>query len=471
MNFRKTLARVLRIPATLNALREGGENWALDGDEAIADHQLRQLNEVWADALANVPFYKWWQERHHLPERIASLEDYAKWPVLTKGDLQAHPDLLVRRSSRKFHASVTGGATGEPLRFGTYPEQGRRVSASMLMARANLGFFPGDRVFLFWGHRHFYGHGLKAKAKFFVRRCKDFLNNTYRADACDLSPRYLRFVLDKLSRQQPEVVISYSASLLVLVRFAKAEKRAVRLPNLKCVICTAGPLSAAERAEISDFLGAGVYMEYGAMDAGQMAYMARDGRYHVFRRLRMLHVRNDGVGDLTLVTTLAKDYLPLFRYQIGDCLKDCSFFSDGRVRTFAEVYGRGSDVITLPSGLRFQVYTFMVCAEELEKILAYQLVRRGDALEFRVQATSPLTEAEREIVREKAYSIVPELRTLGFEIEDAKPLVKAPSGKIRLLVEERQPHEGGDLPGEVASPPSDGVRQVRRAAAERTTVA
>ena len=134
MNFRKTLMRVLRIPATLNAVREGGENWALDRDEVLADHQLRQLNEVWADALANVPFYKWWQERHHLPERIASLEDYATWPVLTEGDLQAHPDLL-------------------------------------------------------------------------VRRCKDFLNNTYRADACDLSPRSLRFVLDKLSRHQPEVII------------------------------------------------------------------------------------------------------------------------------------------------------------------------------------------------------------------------------------------------------------------------
>lgn len=434
--MRKIVTRVLRLPAILRGLREGGENWALLSFDDLKSYQLRQLNEAWVDAVANVPFYKWWKEHHRLPENIASLEEYAQWPILKKNDLQSHPELLVRQSNRTFYASVTGGATGEPLRFGTYPEQGQQVNACMLMARTGLGFLPGDRVFLFWGHRHFYGHGLKSKIKFLIRRCKDWLNNSYRADACDLSSRYLGFILRKLSCYQPEVIVSYSASLLVLVRFAKGLNVSLKLPKLKCIICTAGPLMAHERAEVSAFLGAPVYMEYGAMDAGQMAYMSRDERYHVFQHYRLLQTVNDGIGDLALVTTLTKDYLPLFRYQIGDYLKGCTYTADGRVLAFEEVYGRGSDVVTLPSGLRFQAYTFMVCAEELPKVLAYQLVKCGGALEFRVQVTSPLSEDEKRIVREKAYSIVPELRMVGFAIEDAKDLIKAPSGKIRLLVEE-----------------------------------
>ena len=434
--MRKFVTRVLRLPAILRGLREGGENWALLSSDDLKSCQLRQLNEAWVDAVANVPFYKWWKELHRLPEHIASQEEYAHWPILKKSDLQSHPELLVRKSARAFHASVTGGATGEPLRFGVYPEQGNRVNACMLMARAGLGFLPGDRVFHFWGHRHFYGHGLKSKVKFFIRRCKDWLNTSYRADACDLSPRYLGFILKKLGRYQPEVIVSYSASLLVLVRFAKGNNVSLKMPKLKCIVCTAGPLSAQERAEISAFLGAPVYMEYGAMDAGQLAYISRDERYHVFQHYRLLQTINDGIGDLALVTTLTKDYLPLFRYQIGDYLKGCTYAPDGRVQTFEEVYGRGSDVITLPSGLRFQVYTFMVCAEELPKVLAYQLVKSKGALEFRVQVTSPLSEDEKRIIREKAYSIIPELRTVGFAIEDAKDLIKAPSGKIRLLVEE-----------------------------------
>lgn len=434
--MRKIVTRVLRLPAILRGLREGGEYWALLSFDDLKSYQLRQLNEAWVDAVANVPFYKWWRDHHRLPGHIASLEEYAQWPILRKSDLQSHPELLVRNSNCTFHVSVTGGATGEPLRFGTYPEQGRRVNACMLMARAGLGFLPGDRVFLFWGHRHFYGHGLKSKIKFLIRRCKDWLNNSYRADACDLSPFYLGFILKKLSRYQPEVIVSYSASLLVLVRFAKSHDVSLKLPKLKCIICTAGPLLAQERAEISAFLGVPVYMEYGAMDAGQMAYMSKDERYHVFQRYRLLQTINDGIGDLALVTTLTKDYLPLFRYQMGDYLKGCTYAADGRVQTFKEVYGRGSDVITLPNGLRFQVQTFMVCAEELPKVLAYQLIKCGCALEFRVQVTSPLGEDEKMIIREKAYSIIPELRTIGFSIEDAKDLIKAPSGKIRLLVEE-----------------------------------
>ncbi len=433
----RAITRVLRIPAMLRGLQEGGECWGMGGDaEDLAAVQLARLNEVWADAVENVPFYRWWKEEHHLPDRIESLEDYAKWPVLRKSDLQAHEELTKRKTARSFHLSVTGGATGEPLRFGTFPEQGRRVNASMLMARAGLGFFPGDRVFLFWGHRHFYGHGVKSKVKFFFRRCKDFLNNTYRADACDLSMGYLGKMLRKLRRYQPEVIIAYSASLLALVRFGKERGVKLDLPRLKCVICTAGPLLREEREEVRAYLGAAVFMEYGAMDAGQMAYMAKDGRYHVFQHYRMLHTVNDGTGELALVTSLAGDYLPFFRYQIGDYLKGCKFTSDGRVLSFEEVYGRGSDVVTLPNGIRFQCYTFMVCAEELAKILAYQLVKRGEALEFRVQVTEPLTEGEKGILREKAYSIIPELREVGFEIEDGKDLVKAPSGKIRLLVEE-----------------------------------
>lgn len=437
MNMRKAIARMLRIPAILRGVKEGGENWRYLSDaEALAAYQLEKLNETWADAVENVPFYKWWKERHGLPDRIGSLEEYAKWPVLTKSDLQQHAELTRRKTDRKFHESVTGGATGEPLHFGTFPEQGLRVSASMIMARAGLDFFPGDRVFLFWGHRHFYGHGFKSKVKFFVRRCKDWLNNTYRADACDLSATYLRKMLKKIERVNPEVIVAYSASLRVLVAFAKECGVELRLPRLKCIVCTAGPLLAHERKAISGFLGAPVYMEYGAMDAGQMAYMAKDGVYHVFSNYRMLHTANDGSGDLALVTSLEKDYLPFFRYATGDFLSGCKYIADGRVATFGEVYGRGADMIQLPCGITSHAYAFMVCAEEISKVLAYQIVQRGDRLTFCAQTSSRLTEREREIIRDKAYSIIPQLRAMGFGIEEKDELIKAPSGKIRLLVKE-----------------------------------
>lgn len=193
-----------------------------------------------------------------------------------------------------------------------------------------------------------------------------------------------------------------------------------------------------ERGEVSSYFGAPVYMEYGAMDAGCMAYMQKDGRYHVFQHYRMLHTVNDGMGDLNLVTSLAKDYLPFFRYQVGDYFKGCTYTSDGRVLTIDEVWGRGSDVITLPSGNKCQCYTFMVCAEEIRKVLAYQLVKHPNRFEFSVQVSEPLTNEERGLILSRAYSIIPELQDVEITIVEKDELVKAPSGKIRLLVEEEK---------------------------------
>lgn len=435
MNLRKQIVKVLRIPALMRGLHEGGVNWSLC-DESVRDRmQLDALNEVWQDAVENIPFYAWWKEQHNLPDKIASFEEYAKWPVLKKSELQSHQEMLIRCTNRKSHASVTGGATGEPLHFRNFPEQATRVNASLLMARAGLGMFPGDRIFLFWGHRHFYGIGLAAKKRFFIRRCKDWLNNTYRADACDLTPQYLTWLGKKISRFNPEAIIAYSGSLLAFVRFAKERDIVFKGGRLRCIICTAGPLLKNEREEVSAYFGAPVYMEYGAMDTGQMAYMQKDGRYHVFQHYRMIQTVNDGVADVNVLTSLTKDYLPFFRYYVGDYLTDCKYTLDGRVLSFSEVWGRGSDVITLPSGSKLQALSLMVCVEKCPKALAYQVVRKGSIFEMHLQVSSPLSDDERTHFFDCAYAITPELKQLNMAIVEKDELVKAPSGKIRLLIE------------------------------------
>lgn len=435
MNIQKRIIYILRTNAILRALQCGGVNWTFVSAKDRDAYQLKKLNEVWQHAVQNVPFYKMWQKTHNLPGTITSFEEFAKWPILKKSDLQQHADLLKWDPGKPIHWSVTGGATGEPLHFGTMPGQSQQISESLLLARAALGFMPGDRVFLFWGHRHFYGHGLKSKIKFFIRRCKDFVNNSYRADACDLSPEYLNFVGRKLRRMRPEILISYSASLLAFCRSQRGKGDDYTKLGLKTIICTAGPLTKEERREITVFFNTPVYMEYGSMDAGLMGYMTPTGHYSVIHRDCILHTQSDGTGDLNLVTLLYPRYLPLIRYQIGDYLKDCTYTPDGRVETIGEVWGRGSDVVELANGLKFQAYTFMVCAEEIKKILAYQLVKKTTGLEFHIQVSESLTPEEQDVIKEKAYSIIAELREVGFTIVENENLIKAPSGKIRLLVD------------------------------------
>lgn len=403
--------------------------------------RLDKFNAVWKDAFTNVPFYAEWKGRYALPDAIADIAELLKWPILEKQDLILNRDKLVRKDVVRFHESVTGGATGEPLHFRTMAGESDAVTSNKWIGWARMGIYPDSRCFLLWGHRHFYGQGFKSNLMFAWRRAKDWMTNNLRMDATDLSPQALEKDVQCLIRYKPECIIAYSASLLALVRTCNSYQNRCSALGIKAIICTAGPLTSGERNEISLFFNAPVGMEYGSMEAGVMAYktLMTDNRYRVFDDTHIIHP-DDGITECTnqiLVTTLTRRYLPLIRYRIGDYMNDVRTRSDGSVSDFLEVSGRAGDMIDLGNGVRFHGYSLMVCAEENPKIVAYQLrINKSiGAVKFVAQTLSPLTDAEKEMIRKHAADVA-SINTAKIIVEEATELVKAPSGKIRLVVEE-----------------------------------
>ncbi len=430
--------------------------WALRRDQissfiqqtADVRSRLDKFNVMWADAVENVPFYAEWVDKHHLPRQIADLKQLVDWPIVEKKDLILNKEKLTRRDVLHFHESVTGGATGEPLHFGTMAGESEVVAANKWIGWARLGIYPDSYMFLLWGHRHFYGRGWKSDVRFKVRQFKDWITNHLRMDATVLTPEYLRKVYAKMLSFSPECIVAYSASLLALVRTVRAEKLRgdqsdvrKRFPRLRAIICTAGPLTKYERAEISSFFGVPVAMEYGSMEAGVMAYQtpATEGHYKVFDATHILHADAEILTgrQQILVTCLYKRYLPLVRYRIGDYMEDPDIVHDGTIASFAEVSGRAGDLVDMGDGVRFHGYSLMVCAEANEKIVAYQL-RVNRVLQrvvFVAQVLAPLSDEEKMVIVRKASHIsgMPE-RTI--EVRESADLEKAPSGKIKLVIEE-----------------------------------
>ena len=422
------------------ALRRG-QTKAFVRQVADVRSHIEEFNDVWRDAFENMPFYAQWKTKHRLPDKIGSLAELAHWPILEKQDLILNSDKLVRKDITRFHESVTGGATGEPLHFRTMSGESDAVTMNKWIGWARMGIYPDNRCFLLWGHRHFYGQGFRSNVKFAWRQFKDWVTNNLRADATDLSQGALTKDVEKLIRFKPECVIAYSASLLALVRSCGEYRERCQKLGIRAVICTAGPLTKSEREEISEFFNAPVGMEYGSMEAGVMAYQTpmTGGKYKVFDNTHILHseTENSTGRHQILVTTLTKRYLPLIRYRIGDYMEDVSLCGNGCVREFSEVTGRTGDLVDLGNGIRFHGYSLMVCAEENPKIVAYQL-RVNKLLckvKFVAQVLSPLSEDDKRKIQIHAAdvaSIGPEM----IEVEDVDELVKAPSGKIRLVIEE-----------------------------------
>ena len=407
----------------------------------IADFssQVDSFNAVWQDAVKSIPFYADWKQRYSLPDSVASIAELSKWPVLEKTDLILHSDKLIRKDVKKYFESVTGGATGEPLHFRTMPGESDAVSLNKWIGWARMGIYPDSRCFLLWGHRHFYGQGAKSNLKFAWRQFKDWATNNLRMDATNLSQSALRKDVKVLIRFRPECIVAYSASLLALVRSCNEYKERCQALGVKAVICTAGPLTKSEREEIGEYFNAPVGMEYGSMECGVMAYQTTmtGGRYKVFDSTHLLHKGEsdmDGRSQI-LVTTLTPRYMPLIRYRIGDYMEDVDLREDGSVCGFSEVSGRTGDLVDLGNGVRFHGYSLMVCAEENPKIIAYQLrVNKSiGKIKFVAQTLSALTGSEKSHICKHAADVA-SIDPALIEVVETDELVKAKSGKIKLVV-------------------------------------
>ena len=431
MFFKSILIWVLRRGQVNTFISQVADTWS----------RLEKFNTVWRDAFENVPFYRDWKDKHGLPDAIGSLDELSRWPVLEKQDLILNREKLVRKDVVRFHESVTGGATGEPLHFRTMPGESDAVTMNKWIGWARMGIYPDSRCFLLWGHRHFYGQGFKSNIKFAWRQFKDWMTNNLRADATDLSQKALEKDVVRLIRFKPECIIAYSASLLALVRSCSEYRERCQRLGIKAIICTAGPLRKEERDEIGSFFNAPVGMEYGSMEAGVMAYQTpmTGGRYQVFDKTHIIHSEPEHGSNLSqiLVTGLTNRYLPLIRYRIGDYMDDVCVRDDRTVAGFAEVFGRSGDMIDLGNGVRFHGYSLMVCAEENPKIIAYQLKvnRKTHVVTFVAQTVMPLMEDEKDMIRSHAADIA-SIDVACLKVEEARELVKAPSGKIRLVIEE-----------------------------------
>ena len=267
------------------------------------------------------------------------------------------------------------------------------------------------------------------------------MTNNLRADATDLSQTILERDVKRLISFRPEGVIAYSASLLALVRSCKVYRERCQRLGIKAIICTAGPLTKEEREEIGSFFSAPVGMEYGSMEGGVMAYQTpmTDGHYEVFDKTHIIHAMPEPVSgnSQVLVTKLYPSYLPLIRYKIGDYILDENIDEDGTVKGFREVYGRTGDEVDMGNGIKFHGQSFMTCAEGFDKIIAYQIRvnKKSEQVVFVAQTLSPLDEDERNEIIKRA-SHMSGLVQASITVQESNELVKAPSGKIRLVVDE-----------------------------------
>ena len=410
----------------------------------IETWQVMRFNKVWEIARAEVPFYRKWQIRHNLPDKITVLSDLSNWPVLTKVDLRNIEQFKRTDVPSPKGSLMTGGSTGEPVRLPSWGDS--MAGVSQLLGRRAYGLEPGDRTVLLWGHEHLYGTGWRRKVNAFRRWFKDWLAGWTRISAYDLSNSAMRWAYSIVEKAHPKFLIGFSTAVLAFVRQNHAY--AHELTSVRVILCTAGPLTPDEKQEIIDFFTASsesmapkLCMEYGSVECGVMAYTRpRDGEYDVFWNTHLLQAQKQPDGEYkNLVTRLTDCYVPLIRYDVGDYLELDPADDEQNARSVLEiksVKGRPNEMLKFRCGVSFFGALIGDCVKQVPEIISSQIAvdEENDVLEIRVTAKSPLPDTALSLVVNRFALTVADARKLTVRVVQIEKLFTTAGGKVPRVV-------------------------------------
>ena len=290
---------------------------------------LDELNKLQEDKLRYIvhyvyqhsPFYrKKFDDNGVKPEDIKTLDDVKKLPFTYKKDLRdTYPTgmfcvpntLLVR-----FH--VSSGTTGKPTVVGYTKNDISEWNTSLARALTSIGVGRGDIIQVSYGYGLFTGGlGLHYGA--------EEVGTTVLPTSAGNTERQIELMQDLGT-----TVIACTPSYFLFVN-ETAKKEGISIKNdtkLRVGILGAEPWSEAMRARIEDLTGIKAYDVFGTSELSGPLFTEctyQDG-IHIWADQFLVEVVDpetgeelkDGEQGELVITTLAKEALPLIRYKIGD---------------------------------------------------------------------------------------------------------------------------------------------------------
>lgn len=299
----------------------------LQASERLPAGQLARMQEQKLAALLehcakHVPAYRvlgWEIEEIHK----APLAFLAQVPVLSKAAFQSAPDRYLSDTAERpaLIANRTGGSTGEPVHFYMTREQVEAYEAARWRGLSWYGITHGSRSVMIWGNPIELTQNAQRKYQLRER----LLKNRIIISAYQLSSDTVREKTAAIERYRPEYLYGYSSALTLFAEMMMKAGVSLKL-QLKAVVSTAETLTAAQKQVLEKAFRCPVANEYGARDAGILAYSCPEGHLHLSAENALIEVLDpvthaplpDGCTGVLAVTDLNNFAQPRLRYLLGD---------------------------------------------------------------------------------------------------------------------------------------------------------
>ena len=252
-----------------------------------------------------------------------------------------------------------------------------------------------------------------------------------------MTPSNLRTYVDAVHSTPARYVQGYPSSIHLVARALLEAEHPLPQGRLAGVFTSSESLLAFQRRTIEKAFGAPILDRYGVSEFGVSMTECEEKRLHVDMEFCIVEVEVTEANDEfetgpLLITGLAHDATPLFRYRIGDvgtrAKRPCPCGRSGD--SFLEVDGRMEDYVLTPD---------MRLIGRLDHVFKEQLdVAEAQILQDTKDATEVLVVPRETYTRESERRLIRELRSrLGREIELHIHLVESiprePNGKFRAV--------------------------------------
>lgn len=411
--------------------------------EDLAELQLSRLNALLQHAHAHCPFYTERLDAAGLRGgRVSSLEALSDLPMLTKRDIQQHradiiADCFDEPDLRPDH---TGGSTGDPLHF--YNDRGEHFLNKVCREyRGNLtsGWHYGMRTVRLWGAGVDVGQSKRLTTRLYQWALNDRVLDCMYLDE-DIIDQHIAM----MGRHRVQVVVAYTTIAYLFA--TKLLERGTTVVRPNTVIVSAEMLTQPQREVIEAGFGCKAFNRYGCREVGLVAAEcdAHRGMHIGTDQLVVEVVDDDGrsvrPGEMgrILLTDLFNYGMPFIRYDVGDMgiLSDEACPCGRSLPLLAEVVGRDSDVIRMPSGRRIACTAVVtVFAKQLKGVANLQLVRNGvTTFTLRIMRGSDYQDGELAYLQEQLSALLAPEAEVSYEFVD--DIARSPSGKYQFLVSE-----------------------------------
>ncbi len=418
------------------ARRDATARWPADWGE----RHLEGIRRSWADAVVDVPYYASLVAAGEAPGRIDTWNDFRGIPPLSRETLQRRRAEFIRRSAPPPSLVTTAGSTGTPLTVGVGAAERDLMRIVKLTEWLALGYQPGSRLFLIWGHAHLLGTGWRGRRNHLRRRLADAFLGYRRVDAYLLTPALCEDHAHTLLRFRPVGVIGYASALDLFARYATAYRDRIRALGVRFVLATAeAPPQPDTVALIEDLFGCAVVQEYGGAEFGQVAFKAGPAPFRVYSDLNYVECEADDAdpaeGQPVLLTSLYPRYLPLIRYRVGDTVVGPERQHHGHVMRFRDVGGRVNDVVVLADGAAIHSVAIFHCIHQEAAVYNIQMILRDAETEVRLVAPGANQIEMEARMRTRLSQVHPSLANVRFSyVEDLQVSL---AGKRRWFVDHR----------------------------------